>query len=160
MQIFEVQHRVALGETDPGEPASKLCFETGRVLSTQKLSLADPRGFLRRKFMGKIADLTLTGASGTKYVFVVYSADTEFRPAAAVYDFTKRSTKDGTATHQSLYVGQTDSLQDRIPNHEKWPCVRKHGCNCICVHLESNEKRRLAIEADLIKALRPPCNDQ
>ena len=110
--------------------------------------------------MAKIADATFSGKTGS-YSFNVYSIDTTFKPIAAVYIFTKRTVdSSGKGSHQFIYIGQTDSLSDRIPNHEKWPCIRRNGANCICVHQDDNERPRVSKEADLLAANKTPCNDQ
>jgi hypothetical protein len=110
--------------------------------------------------MPKIADATIKGRTGT-YDFEVYSADTTFNAVGGVYIFTKRTVDaNGKGTHTLLYIGQTDSLRDRIPNHEKWPCARRNGVNCICVHPDDNEGSRVAKEADLRAGNTTPCNDQ
>lgn len=110
--------------------------------------------------VAKIADATFKGKTGT-YQFEVYSNDTGFNAVGAVYIFTKRSVDSaGKGSHALLYIGQTDSLSNRIPNHEKWPCVRKNGGNCICVHRDDDEASRLRKEADLLAANDTPCNDQ
>jgi hypothetical protein len=110
--------------------------------------------------MAKIADATFKGKTGS-YSFEVYSADTSFNAVGAVYIFTKRTVDaEGKGSHTLLYIGQTDSLKDRIPNHEKWPCVKRNGVNCICVHRDDDENSRLAKETDLRAANNTPCNDQ
>src|SRR5258708_7060330 len=99
--------------------------------------------------MAKIADATFRGESGN-YGFEVYGVDTTFNAVGAVYVFSHREVgSDGKGLHTLLYIGQTDSLKDRIPDHEKWPCARRHGVNCICVHREAHEKSRLQKETDL-----------
>lgn len=109
--------------------------------------------------MSKLSTATFSGKKG-KYEFTVYTADTNFKDVGAVYIFTKRTVSKGNGTHDFLYIGETGELGTRIPNHEKWPCVKKNGCNCICVHNESSEKKRLEIEKDLRDAKSTPCNDQ
>jgi hypothetical protein len=110
--------------------------------------------------MGKIADATFKGKTGS-YKFEVYSADTSFNDVGAVYIFTKRTVgSDGKGTHEFLYIGQTESLRDRIPNHEKWECATFNGVNCICVHRDDSETSRLDKESDLIAGNSTPCNDQ
>ncbi len=110
--------------------------------------------------MAKIADATFKGKTGS-YAFEVYPADTSFNAVGAVYIFTKREVgSDGKGTHTFLYIGETDSLKDRIPNHEKWPCITRNGVNCICVHRDDNDKSRLAKEIDLRDGNSTPCNDQ
>jgi predicted GIY-YIG superfamily endonuclease len=105
--------------------------------------------------MGKIADATFKGKFGT-YAFEVYTADTIFNSVGAVYIFSRRI----TGTHTFLYIGQTNSLRERIPNHEKWQCARSHGVNCICVHRDSDANSRLRKEIDLRAANWTPCNAQ
>ena len=110
--------------------------------------------------MSKISDATFSGKTG-KYDFQVYSADTTFKAVGALYVFTKRTVDaSGKGTHDLLYIGETDSLADRIPNHEKWPCVRRNGVNCICVHRDDGEASRLGKESDLRAGNATPCNDQ
>ncbi len=110
--------------------------------------------------MAKIADATFNGKTGS-YSFEVYSADMSFNAVGAVYIFTKRVVgSDGKGTHTFLYIGQTDSLKGRIPNHEKWPCVNRNGCNCICVHRDDSESSRLSKEKDLRDGNNTPCNEQ
>lgn len=110
--------------------------------------------------MGKIADATFKGEKGS-YSFEVYPSDTSFNAVGAVYIFTKRVVgTNGKGKHTLLYIGETDSLQDRIPNHEKWSCVTRNGVNCICVHTDDDEKSRLSKETDLRHANNTPCNDQ
>jgi len=88
--------------------------------------------------MAKIADATFKGKTGS-YSFEVYSADTSFTSVGAVYVFTKRTLDaEGTGSHTFLYIGQTDSLKDRIPTHEKWPCLQRNGINSICVHRDDD----------------------
>lgn len=110
--------------------------------------------------MSKIADATFEGSNGS-YCFGVYPVDTSFKAVGAVYIFTQR-TEDaaGKGTHSFLYIGQTDSLADRLPRHEKWPCARRNGVNCICVHVDNDEGSRLYKETDLRAANNTPCNDQ
>ena len=110
--------------------------------------------------MAKIANATFKGKMGS-YSFEVYSTDTSFNAVGAVCVFTKRTVgSDGKGTHSFIYIGQTDLLKGRIPNHEKWPCAKRNGVNCICVHRDDNEKSRLAKETDLRAGNSTPCNDQ
>lgn len=109
--------------------------------------------------MAKIGTLTLDGGSGTSYSFNVYSYDTEFREMGGIYYISKRTgKKDGTGSHAKIYVGQTGDLSTRFNNHHKEQCFINNDANCKSIHAESNEKKRLEIEADLIDALGPPCN--
>ena len=113
--------------------------------------------------MTKLEDVILEGASGNRYDFTAYTTDTAFADVAAIYIFTRRNLgSDGRYKYTFLYVGQTSSLQDRIPSHEKWPCVRRYGVDSICTHLDPSESSRLAKERDLINwgNSPPPCNDQ
>ena len=108
--------------------------------------------------MGKIADATFAGASGTEYSFTAYTTDTAFENIGAVYIFTKRTVANDQGSHKFLYVGESGELSDRIANHNEWPCVNRNDCNAICVHAEDDGGERLKIEKDLLDGNDPPCN--
>ena len=110
--------------------------------------------------MGKIADATFQGKTGT-YNFGVYTTDTVFIDVGAVYIFSRRVIgSDGRGTHTFLYIGQTHSLEDRIPYHEKWLCAQRNGVNCICVHQDDDANSRIKKEQDLLDANPTPCNGE
>ncbi len=110
--------------------------------------------------MTKIANATFKGAKG-EYSFEVYPANQTFNSVGAVYIFTKRVVgADGKGTHTLLYIGETGDLSARIPAHEKWPCAKRNGVNCICVHRDDGERSRLLKEADLRAGNTTPCNEQ
>ena len=118
--------------------------------------LAYPRKRVRA--MEKLSTLAITGKSGKQYDFDVYPWGTEFNPLGAVYVITKRIVKDGKGRHTYIYIGQTADLSERFDDHHKADCFSQNEANCICVHLQSNEKSRLAIESDLIDGHDTPCN--
>ena len=110
--------------------------------------------------MAELGTLTLTGQSGNKYKFTVYSWGTGFQSFGAIYYISKRTEKpDGTGTHSEIYIGQTGDMSERFDNHHKASCFRQHGVNAISAHGDENENSRLRKEEDLIDALHPPCND-
>lgn len=110
--------------------------------------------------MAKYGTGTYTGESGTKYEFIAYSLDTEFKAVGAVYIISKRTPKpEGGGSHEVIYVGQTGDLSERFDDHHKADCFKKNGANCILVHAESNEKTRFQIETDLCRQYSSaPCN--
>jgi len=112
--------------------------------------------------MSKIGTAVFYGQSGTGYEFEVFTSDTNFNNVSAVYIFTRRTLdSEGQGVHAMLYIGETEELGNRIANHEKWPCVDGHNCNCICIHQEPDENTRLTKETDLRHAYPDtPCNDQ
>lgn len=111
--------------------------------------------------MAKLGTLTLTGKSGQKYAFDVYSSDVTFNDdIACVYYVSKRTIKsDGNGDHTAIYVGETGDIADRFEGHHKQWCFDNHDYNAISIHTEANSNRRLAIEEDLVAAINPPCND-
>lgn len=107
--------------------------------------------------MAKISTLTLTGVSGQKYSFDVYSSSANWaEDVACVYYVSKRSVQ---GSHTDIYIGETEDLKARFNGHHKQNCFDRHQYNCISIHHESSAKDRLQIEADLVKAYNPPCND-
>lgn len=110
--------------------------------------------------MAKIAEATFSGRTG-RYGFEVYPIGTVFNAGGGVYIFTKRTVDvTGKGSHEFLYIGETSSLADRMPDHEKLSSVTRHGANCICVHRDDNARTRLDKETDLRVANSTPCNAQ
>jgi hypothetical protein len=109
--------------------------------------------------MAKLGTVKFRGASGTEYPFTAYSRDHVFEPIGAVYFVTRRErSEDGTHGHVRIYLGQTGDLAHRPFDH-KTPCFDEHGADCLCVHAEPSESKRVNIESDLVHAFKPPCND-
>ncbi|MEK7215816.1 MAG: GIY-YIG nuclease family protein [Chloroflexota bacterium] len=101
------------------------------------------------------ASITLTGRSGKRYTYQLFSLATTFKAAPGNYFFGKVAA--GLVT--VLYVGQTSDLDTRFDNHHKRGCAQRHGMTNIGAHLTpGGESVRLAEEADLIAAYNPPCN--
>lgn len=110
--------------------------------------------------MAKIGNLILTGESKEKYDFDVYPINTNFRSIGAVYYISKRIEKsDGTVSHEAIYIGQTGNISERLENHNKEDCFNRYDVNCISIHRKDNESDRFSVEADLIRAYNPPCNE-
>ena len=108
-------------------------------------------------------DITFTGKSGEKYHFQAWSLESRFKPLAAVYFVTKRARDNATyarASHDGIYIGQTANLADPFATESQFECFRKHGANCICIHLLESEERRIAVEEDLIALHRTHCNQR
>ena len=95
-----------------------------------------------------------TGKSGTKYTYRVYSLDTNWDDVPGNYIFAKRDSTRWTP----IYIGETSSLKDRLPNHEKWPCAKRNGVTDIHAHVNSNGRlARVKEEADLKEAFKELC---
>ena len=109
--------------------------------------------------MSKLAVADFMGKSGTTYQFEVHAWGSEFEAAGGVYAITKRAVTNGKGSHIFIYFGQTGDLSERFEDHAKASCFIKNGVNCICVHFESDEKTRLAIESDFLEGYGTPCND-
>ena len=98
---------------------------------------------------------TWTGQSGKSYTYYVYEIGTRFRDVGGNYIFAKVTPSNRWA---SQYIGETQSLTDRIPGHEKLPCAQRNGATHVHVHENNSNAARLAEEKDLIAANNPPCN--
>ncbi|MCH8064716.1 MAG: hypothetical protein IIC90_02675 [Chloroflexi bacterium] len=108
----------------------------------------------------KTRTITWTGASGSKYQYKIFPIGTTMNDTPGNYIFAKE-TKPGT--FRPIYVGETESLADRLNNpagHHKWACIKRQGATHICAHVNTRGARaRRAEEADLLAALKLPCND-
>jgi hypothetical protein len=105
--------------------------------------------------------VTWHGKSGTAYQFELYNIGRAFNPISGVYIFCKFSS---LATLQALYVGETDSLQDRlntgIGQHDGFKRAKTAGATHIAVMAAREKSNRLNIETDLRHGLNPSCNAQ
>lgn len=97
-----------------------------------------------------------------KYQFVVYDLNGIEYNAPGVYIFSKgRPNAQGGNNHEILYIGETESLKDRLtPNHEKWIDALHHGMNYVSVYMPNPVESRQHIEKELIHHFNPPLNDQ
>lgn len=113
--------------------------------------------------MPKITDVEFQGASGRKHIFQAYTLGTEtFNDVGGVYIFTRKTRNlHGDIKYYPLYIGQTESLRDRLTaSHEKWPCAVQNNVDCLCVLAEDNTFSRRAIELDLLSKYNTPCNKE
>lgn len=59
-----------------------------------------------------------------------------------------------------VYVGISDDLRSRLPNHEVWDAARKAGATQIMGHTQPDRGARENEERDLILRWQPPLNTQ
>lgn len=106
--------------------------------------------------------LTLTGISGKKYVFNIYSysdfsdLQSAFLPISALYLFVLMDNNDMCSL---IYLGETGDLSTRFDNHHKKSCIESRNANSICVCSLDGDSFRKAAETDLLSAYSFPCND-
>ena len=96
-----------------------------------------------------------TGASGTKYSYTIYTMDTNWNDVPGNYIFAKEVSPHSWS---AVYIGETESFKDRLPNHNELPCIRKNGGTHIHAHNNNSSSDRLKEESDLCKANNAPCN--
>lgn len=98
---------------------------------------------------------TWYGDSGKGYTYTVYDMDANWNDVAGNYIYAGKQNNGWKAA----YIGQTQSLKDRLPNHNEEACAKRNGATHIHAHTNSDgESARKAEEADLIKKHQPPCN--
>ena len=98
------------------------------------------------------------GESGKTYKYWIFEIGTSFKDEPGNYIFAKRI---NYGQWLPVYIGETDSLVNRIPNHEKLPCVERNGGTHIHVHINSSDEEiRCSEEVDLIKKWSPSCNKE
>jgi hypothetical protein len=106
-----------------------------------------------------VADTTIEwpGSSGGTYTYWIHEIGTAFKDSPGSYIFAKE-TSPGRWT--PVYIGETNSLKDRLSNHEKMPCVRRHSGTHVHAHTSSADGQvRREEEADLLNKWNPPCNE-
>lgn len=112
----------------------------------------------------RIGTLTLTGASGREYDFLVYPAGHVF-PATfqCVYYLSHRVTQPfEEALHKPVYLGETADFNATLGgdyrDHPRQACLEQHGVNAVSVFITNNEAQRREVGKDLLEALQPVCN--
>jgi len=107
--------------------------------------------------MSEVPTILWDGKTGKEYKYLIYPIGTTFKRVAGNYVFTKE-----TKPHEwkPIYVGETDNLEQRLTaNHEKLPCVKKHGGTHVHVHTSSDDTTiRQKEESDIRDKWNPPCN--
>ena len=111
--------------------------------------------------MARVGPMNVSVAN-EKYQFVVYDLNGPEYNAPGVYIFSKGTPNaQGGNNHQFLYVGQTETLRDRLnSSHEKWNEARYLGMNYVSVYVPYPSESRFNIEQRLIEHFRPPLNDR
>jgi len=97
-----------------------------------------------------------TGASGKKYMYDIYLIGTNWNDVPGNYIFAKEAS---SSNWESVYIGETESFKDRLPNHNELPCVSRNGGTHIHVRINRDSNARLEEERDLIDHNNPSCND-
>jgi hypothetical protein len=111
--------------------------------------------------LASFGSITFSGQSGEKYLCHAWPLETRFKPIGAVYLVTKRmanKTYARKAGHQTIFVGQTESLANPLATETEYERFIKYGANCVCVYVHADAERRLAVERDLIAGHQPFCN--
>lgn len=105
--------------------------------------------------------ITWTGKSGTKYETESFPIGTKFNAVSGIYILCKVATP---TTWTALYVGETQSLYDRLnagaSTHDGYKRATRRGATHIAVMRTTGDAQRLRIETDLRHGLNPPCNAQ
>ena len=95
-------------------------------------------------------NITWRGTSGQSYTFETHPVGTQFKPISGVYIFCRQIP---SGNWESLYVGETKSLQDRlgvpITGHDGYIRSRKLGMTHIAAMTVVGDAERLRIETDL-----------
>ncbi|NQV36493.1 MAG: hypothetical protein HQ509_00630 [Candidatus Marinimicrobia bacterium] len=98
------------------------------------------------------------GVSGKEYKYWIASIDSLYKDEPGNYIFAKE-TSPGQWT--PIYIGETESLLDRLSNHDKLPCVKRHGGTHIHTHTTTGGQAvRRVEESDLLAKWDPPCNKE
>ena len=101
--------------------------------------------------------VTWTGASGTQYNYEVHDPSHSLPGGGGNYIFARLN--QATNRWVAIYVGETGSFSNRLPNHNELPCVQRNGGTHVQIHGHGGgQTARKAEEQDIIQSNRPPCN--
>lgn len=107
--------------------------------------------------------ISLVGQSERSYIFTCYAPETTWLSKAGCYAFVGHTKLGfGRPVTHIFYVGQTDSFERRMSEHQddKWARAVRCGANMILACVVPSGLLRLAMEQDLIRRHHPPLNIQ
>jgi len=96
-----------------------------------------------------------TGTSGKEYLYDIYPIGTDWNDVPGNYIFAREYEPNKWT---AIYIGETESFKDRLPNHNELPCVKRNGGTHIHVRINRDSDARLKEEADLLANNKTPCN--
>lgn len=109
-----------------------------------------------------LGTVTFRGQSGEFYRFNVLPSDEVRTAKSCVCMFTQRTyngtatlSRDVTGTHNIMFVGKTDDIQDSDASD-----IISNGANCVCILAVDNKKQREQIERDLVEKYNPEFNSK
>lgn len=94
--------------------------------------------------------------AGYRLEFEAFPQTGAWRHVAGIYCFAYNA----AGTWRALYVGQTNSFQNRIPSHERWAEARRRGATHVLATVVLKQSDRDILERALIAELDPPLNVQ
>ncbi|MBP1152542.1 GIY-YIG nuclease family protein [Methylocaldum sp. RMAD-M] len=99
-----------------------------------------------------------TSPSGETFTFGIYNYKGVWNNVAGIYMFCRKNQPQNSWV--PLYIGQTDSFQARLSNHEQWLAAFLKGANAVLAAVITRKDSRDRIERDLIQQFQPPLNQQ
>lgn len=98
------------------------------------------------------------GQSGKTYRYWSSAFTDTFKDAGGNYMFVKQL---ANGNYLPVYIGQADSLKNRLPNHDRLEEAKRAGATFLMTHTTpAGEAARLAEEKDLIQRWNPVLNTQ
>ncbi len=100
--------------------------------------------------MNKLVNYSLSGKSEKLYTFNIHSLSDKMEHICAVYIIVRRDVRgDGGCVYKSIYVGETENLNDWHDQNNRNACFLSHGANCIGFLKENDPETRLFIAKDI-----------
>ncbi len=102
--------------------------------------------------------ISFTSLSGVTVNFSVHPKQTAWPSAGGLYMFVKAPAILASEPWRAIYVGQTSSLIERLPEHERWLEAVGDGATHVAVCLVPRPDQRDALERELITFTQAPLN--
>ncbi len=98
------------------------------------------------------------GESGAKYRYWFVDIEATIQAVSGNYMFVKKVSATGWVP---VYIGESENLADRLPNHDRWNDAKRAGATHVMAHTTpTGESARMKEEKDLIQRWSPPLNVQ
>ena len=98
-----------------------------------------------------------TTVTWLSYEFTVYPHGSTWNAVGGVYIFAGITPQN---QWRAYYIGQAESFQERILDHERWAEAARLGATHVHARAVPQAATRASIEAELIQRFQPPLNSQ
>ena len=105
--------------------------------------------------MGGLMATVWKSIDGSTYEFSPHPYESDWTDAGGMYIFAAQL---GNGDWNPLFIGHSDSFENSIRGHEKWPWAQILGATQVLACAVAGRSKRALLEVEMIARLKPPLN--